>query len=138
MAPPAPSTGSPDPFPRARVEVSGGERELDVCVLATGDTLFAGRAFRAAFPDTAGYAAHEEWYVSNGPISWEGRRYEKFGRPRVLSTRELRPVGQHQGVVLFAAANTPGTPGILYVPTRPGCEFHLYHWDARTGPIRGR
>lgn len=143
---------SPEAPPRSERDAAHGVRELSVCVLegnrlravqtvydpATGDTLYGGRPFRAAFPDAVGYAGNKRWYVDNEPILWESRRYEKIGPPRVLSPDRVRVAGQHGGVVLFAEAHTAGTPDIIYVPTKPGCEFHQYHWDARTGPIRGR
>jgi hypothetical protein len=148
-APPSPAAGSPDPPPDARVEAP---REIHVCVLedgrlrevraaydpVSGDPLYGGRPFRDAFPDTAGYAAGERWYLENETISWERRRYIKYGLPRILAPRELLPGGRHGGVAFFIEANTEGTPGIIYVPTRPGCEFQAYQWDLMGSGVRGR
>lgn len=148
MGAPAPSPGSPG----TRIDSAHARREVTLCVVeggrlrevqatydpATGDTLYGGRPFRAAFADTAGYAANKRWYLNNEPISREQRRYEKYGPPRIISPGKLRPAGQHDGVAIFAEAQTAGAPDVIYVPTRPGCEFHLYQWDARTGPTRGR
>jgi hypothetical protein len=100
----------------------------------TRDTLYNGRPFRE---DSTGSVGTRPWYVNNEPIVWEGRRYTKYGPPRVLLSDSLRRAGEHQGVVFFVEANTTGTPGVIYVPTRPGCEFHLYQWDLTSGGIRG-
>jgi hypothetical protein len=152
MTPPSPAAGSSHPPPRTQVEASRAMREIHVCVLedgrlravraaydpAGGDTLYGGRPFRDAFPDTAGYAASERWYLENETISWERRRYIKYGLPRILAPRELLPGGRHGGVAFFIEAGTEGTPGIIYVPTRPGCEFQAYQWDLMGGGVRGR
>jgi hypothetical protein len=128
------------------------KQELSVCILENGqlreaqtiydpvtrDTLYGGRPFRAAFSDTAGYAVNKRWYLNNEPISVNRRRYEKYGPPRIVSANKLRPAGMYDGVVIFAETHPAGAPDIIYVPTRPGCEFQAYHWDARTAPIRGR
>jgi hypothetical protein len=143
--------GAPAHSPGSRIDSAHAQREISVCVVvggrlrevqatydpATGDTLYGGRPFRTAFADTVGYAANKRWYLNNEPITWERRRYEKYGPPRIISPGTLRTAGQHDGVTIFAEARTAGAPDIIYVPTRPGCEFHLYQWDARPGPIRG-
>ncbi len=152
MAPPSPAAGSPDPPTDARAEASREPREISVCVLeggrlrdvravydpASGDTLYGGRRFRDAFPDTAAYAASERWYLENETISWERRRYTKYGLPRILAPRELLPGGRHGGVAFFIEAGTEGTPGIIHVATRPGCEFQAYQWDLMGSGVRGR
>jgi hypothetical protein len=147
-------TAAPSPEPPAadnRVEATGGVREVQVCVLesgrlrvvqatydpATGDTLAGGRPWAEVFSDTAGYAANRPWYVSNEPITVEGRRYTKYGPLRILPPSGLRPGGRHEGTTFFIEANAGGTPEVIYVPTRPGCEFHAYQWDLTTGGVRG-
>ena len=91
-----------------------------------------------AVPDTARYAGNEAWYLNNEPIMWDGRRYTKYGPPRVLSPDGLRRAGEHQGVPFFVRQNTGGAPDVIYLPTRPGCEFHPYQWDLTSGGTRGR
>lgn len=126
-------------------------RHLEVCVVAdgrlrvvqaafdpsTGDTLFEGRLFRDVFSDTAGYAASQPWYVNNEPIAWDRRRYTKYGPPRILSPSQLKPGGHHEGIAFFIEANAAHAPEVIFVPIRPGCEFHGYQWDLTIGGIRG-
>lgn len=150
-AAPAPEAGSPHPPEPAPVVTEDGVRPLRLCVLdegrlreveatyhpQTGDTLFHGRPVGEAFPDTAGYAFNKPWYVHNEPITWERRYYTKYGPPRVLSPAALRPAGEHGGVVFFAEVDTAETPGVIFVPIRPGCEFHSYQWERTIGGVRG-
>jgi hypothetical protein len=137
--------------PPVVVQAVDGEREIQTCVVengalrvvsaaidrSTGDTLVDGRAFRDVFADTAGYAADRPWFINNEPITWDRRVYTKFGPPRIVSPSQLRRGGEHDGVMFFIEANAGATPEVIFVPTRPGCEFHRYQWERTTGGVRG-
>jgi hypothetical protein len=129
MEAPAPPADRSNRVHEQTVQHTAGNRELTECVLKDG----TGRVL----PDTGRYAADRRWYINNEPITWERRRYTKFGPPHVLSAAELRPAGEHDGVVFFVEASTAGTPEVIFLPIRAGCEFHRYQWDLTTGGIRG-
>lgn len=110
----------------------------------TGDTLVDGRPFAAAYPDTIGYAAGAAWYVTNEHMSLNGKRYVKYGLPRVIGPHELTRAGEYRGVPLFAEKGKAvvqtehgQTSDFRYVPVRPGCEFQPYEYHANVGAVRG-
>jgi hypothetical protein len=150
IAPPAAPT-PPTPIPEA-VPLAAGE-EIRVCVVqdgalrevaaqfspTTGDTMVADRRFAEAYAATAPtYAAGATWFIDSEPVTLQGERYVKFGLPRVFGAGErLTRVGGFQGTPLFAEAGGTGTPDVVYVPVRPGCELQPYQKAAAVGRVRG-
>ncbi len=154
-APVAPATAPPAVAPTALAPRS----DILVCVLQDGelrmvraqyetgpmDTLVDGRPFAAVYPDTIGYAAGAEWYVSGEQMVLDRKRFVKYGLPRVILPHELLTrAGEYRGVPLFAgrekgvAETEPWQPAdIRYVPVRPGCEFQPYVNRADVGAVRG-
>lgn len=143
--PPPPAVIPPPPPPPAMATT------INVCVVqdgmprdvqaqyssATGDTTVAGRPFGQAYPATApSYAAGATWYIQGEPITLDGRRYIKFGVPRILAVNDVTRAGEYQGVPLFAE---PGMtrPDVVYVAVRPGCEFQPYQTETKVGGVRG-
>ena len=62
----------------------------------------------------------------------------KYGLPRVLGTRDVNNAGTVNGVSVFAEPGANAQrPEVIYVPTRPGCEFQPYQTEAKTGSVRG-
>jgi len=104
---------------------------------ATGDTTVAGQAFATAFPATTGYAGGATWYINNEPITINRRRYVRFGLPRVVGVNELTRTGEYQGVGVFTEAGATGTPDVIYIPVRPGCEFQPYQYEVPARGVRG-
>jgi hypothetical protein len=98
----------------------------------TGDTTYTGTP-----PGTTGYAAGATWYINNEPITVNGRRYVRYGLPRVLGVNEVTRTAEYQGVSVFAEAGAMGTPEVLYVPVRAGCEFQPYQLEVKAGGVRG-
>jgi hypothetical protein len=137
------------PPPPAPAVVNG--RTIRICVVQdralrevevgyntqTGDTTYQGRPFSQAFPATVGYAAGAAWYINNEPITVNGRRYVRYGLPRVLGVTEVSRIVDYQGVSVFAEMGAQGTPEVLYVPVRPGCEFQPYQLEVKAGGVRG-
>ncbi|HEX8693957.1 MAG TPA: hypothetical protein VF746_16155 [Longimicrobium sp.] len=72
------------------------------------------------------YAADAPWYVSHEPIVYEGSLYVKYGLPRVLGVDELKRIGTFRGIPVFGEVEASTRPDVLYLPVRPGCEFHPY------------
>jgi hypothetical protein len=133
----------PPPPPPAEVDVR-------VCVIqdgnltevtarynqTTGDTTYNGGPFSAAFPATTGYAANATWYINNEPITFNNRRYVKYGLPRVLGVTEVSRAGEFRGVGVFSEGGNMNSE-VIYVPVRPGCEFQPYQTELKTGGVRG-
>ena len=147
LPPPPPPPPPPPMAPTAPVE---DMREIQVCVLqngqltnvmgmystARGDTTVNGQAFSTAFPMTGEYAANATWYINNQPLTFQNRRFVKYGLPRVLGVNEVTRVGEFQGVPIFAEAGQT-RPDVVYVLVRPGCEFQPYQVETKTGSVRG-
>jgi len=146
-APVVPPVAPPPPPPPPPVETVA----MRVCVIennmlreveamynpATGDTTVAGQPFSSAFPATAGYAAGANWYINNEPITIGGRRFVKFGLPRVVSVTDVTRTGEYQGVGVYTDATATGTPDVVYIPVRPGCEFQPYQYEVPARGVRG-
>jgi hypothetical protein len=151
LPPPAPIVLPPpppmvEPAPPPPPPVVNPMRDLQVCVVEngmlrnvtaqyntqTGDTTWAG-----GMQSMAGYAAGATWFINNEPVMVMGRRYVKYGLPRVLGVNEVTRVGEYQGVSVFAETGATGTPEVLYVPVRAGCEFQPYQTEIKAGAVRG-
>jgi hypothetical protein len=147
LPPPPPPQMTPPPPP----PVVNNNRDIQVCVVEggalrnvtatyntqTSDTTYQGRRFNEAFPATTGYAGGATWYINTEPITINGRRYVKYGLPRVLGVTEVTRTGEFQGVSVFAEAGATGTPEVVYVPVRTGCEFQPYQLEVKAGAVRG-
>jgi hypothetical protein len=145
--PPPPFVQAPPPPPPPPVV----PMTMNVCVVengmlrnvqaqyssATGDTTVAGRPFAQAYPATApSYAAGAGWFIQGDAITLGGRRYVKFGLPRVVGVNDVTRTGEYQGVPVFAETGAE-RPEVLYVPVRPGCEFQPYQTEVKAGSVRG-
>jgi hypothetical protein len=94
---------------------------------ATGDSLYRGQRLSQAFPVDSTYAGNASWYLETEPIYIADGRYMKYGRPRILGTTDVVPVATFRAVTVFAEPQAhPQKPEVIYVPTRPGCEFQPY------------
>ena len=130
---------------------SSDTRTISVCVLSdgalkdvpasydtrTGDTLVTVSTgpvyFHAVYPNDASYAEGHAWYFKNNALRHRGRRYRKYGLPRVLGTSEIVRATSTVGTVpLFVEDATANPPEVLYVPVRPGCEFQPYQIEPET------
>jgi hypothetical protein len=138
----------PEPMPPPPPPVVNPMRDIQVCVVEngmlrnmtvqyntqTGDTMMNGQRFA---PSMTGYAAGASWFINNEPVMVMNRRYVKYGLPRVLGVNEVTRVGEYQGVSVFAETGATGTPEVLYVPVRAGCEFQPYQTEIKAGAVRG-
>lgn len=105
----------------------GRLQSVDVEVMAGGDSLYRGQRLSQAFPVDSTYIAKESWFVNLEPLALLGGRYVVYGLPRILATTDVVPVATFRGVPVFAE---PGADRrwteVVYLPTRPGCEFQPY------------
>ena len=140
---PPPPPPAPAPMPEMRsvrvCVVEGGQlREVDAMVdPATADTTVDGRRFSDVYPSTIGYAGGQDFFIRNEPITVNRTRYVKFGLTRIVPASALAPAGTYQGVTVFRDASGTGTPEVLYVPVRSGCEFQTYQREQAVRGVRG-
>jgi len=134
-APPAPPAVNPMRDIQVCVVENGMLRNMTVQYnTQSGDTTMNGQRFA---PSMTGYAAGASWFINNESVMVMGRRYVKYGLPRVLGVNEVARVGEYQGVSVFAETGATGTPEVLYVPVRAGCEFQPYQTEVKAGAVRG-
>ena len=139
--PPPPVQAAPPPPAEQAIRVcviEGGQlREVEAMFNpATGDTMVAGRRFSEAYPATTGYAGTADFFVQDQPVRFRNREYVRYGLPRIVTVTDVTPVGDFQGVQVFAepTANAQN-PDVIYLPVRPGCEFQPYQ---RRTAVRAR
>jgi hypothetical protein len=128
------------------------DQELRVCVIegtelktvtlrynvVTGDSLtLDGRPFREAYPADARYAENARFYVDNETVTIAGRRYPKYGLPRVLGVDEVERAAEFGGVGVYIEKGTGMPNSVYYLPVRPGCVFQPYQIDYIVGGVRG-
>lgn len=73
-------------------------------------------------------AAGSPFYINAETLSYRGKRYGKYGLPRVLSASDLepRPFALKDGAAFFLERGNPDTE-IIYLLVQPlGCEFQPY------------
>jgi hypothetical protein len=75
-------------------------------------------------PPTPVYAAEAPWYLESEPITFEGHRYTKYGRPRALADSLLTRVGR-LGMIGVYAGKRDAYAEIIYIPLAPG-EYQPY------------
>ena len=95
-----------------------------VLISAAGDTLVGPSKtplseLRPAVDLAGVYAANRAWFEAGEPFSVEQRSYSRFGASVRLDCGDIRRVGEHQGVPLFATGTDVTPPRTLYVPVRP-------------------
>jgi hypothetical protein len=121
----------------------GEIREISATVdSATRDTLVGGRPFAEVHPATSPpYAEGADWFVRMEPVSVGKGPYRmktRYGLERILGPGDLRRVGEHRGIPMFAERqDSPASPAIVYFMVRPGCVFQPYQAAYEVGGVRG-
>jgi hypothetical protein len=139
--PPAPAPAQPVTEARPAAAIPPEPRRITICVVENGALRLVRVRYNTASGDTstmddlpfssvhrltAEYASVAGWYVNNEPIPFRGHRYLKYGLPRVLGINEIERAGEWDGVPIFIEAGDTASVPVLYLPTRPGCEFHPF------------
>lgn len=102
----------------------------------SADTTVSGLPFSIRYPQSkAPYAARQPWYINNERIEFSGGLYEKYGLPRVLGVDDVERGGWYRDVPVFFEAGVSGTPEVVYIPVRHGCEVQPY---MRSGEARAQ
>lgn len=114
-------------------------QNVEVRISAAGDTLVGPRRVRLAELGPAvgfvgNYAADENWFVQDEPITFDRRQFSKFGQPQTHDCRALKIVGDFDGVNVFADVGSSAPIRILHVPVAPGV-FQSY--QTQVGRVRG-
>lgn len=74
----------------------------------------------------AGYAGREPWYLSEAPISLDGRRYVRVQGERKIPLERLHQYEEMNAIPVFADPSDEPPPEAVYLPVRPGCVFQAY------------
>lgn len=149
--PAPPPSAAPAVEPEPRPDSAQAPERIEICVLhqgrmttvaadvvASGDTLVAGRPFAQVYADTGQYALGRSWYRDNEPIDYDPRNicYAKYGLPRILEADSVVRIGVWRGVPVFADQDAQGgAPEVVYVPVAPGCSFHPYQYFPTMPPV---
>ncbi len=85
--------------------------------------------FNDVYPPTGiHYAQTKSWFTNNDKIVLYGKKYAKYGLPRILGTTEISKVGEVDKIGVYAEAGMTAYD-VIYIPTRRGCEFQPYSLD---------
>ncbi|MFL5380955.1 MAG: hypothetical protein ACJ8GN_00380 [Longimicrobiaceae bacterium] len=107
-------------FPHVPGEFRGGD--------AVRDTV-------RRLPSIPVYAAEAPWYLDGRPITFEGYRYTRYGRPRAIADSLLTRVGRFGPIGVYTAKGDDDAE-ILYIPVAPG-EYQPYQaGHGRVHPCR--
>jgi hypothetical protein len=135
VPPPAPAEAPPAPAPPA---FRGIVDPAMTCVVHDGrmemveidprDSTYQGQPIARAFPLDSTFAANASWY--RDAVIWlPDDHYMKYGLPRILGPTDVVAITTFRGVPVFAEPTAnPRRPEVIYVPTRPECEFQPYIW----------
>ncbi len=127
----------PEGEPRTVCLASG--QAVQIMISPQGDTLVgpqrtAVNELRPVLDFEGNYAEGKAWFVEDEAITFENRRFQKFGTPTSKRCPELKIVGEHMGVNLFADVSATSPFDMVYVPAAPGV-FQPY--QAQVGRVRG-
>lgn len=137
LTPPStPAAAPPTPAPPA---FRGIVDPAMMCVVRDGhmeeveidarDSTYQGQPIARAFPLDSTFATNASWYRSGEVLWFPASHYMRYGRPRVLGPTDVVPVTTYRGVPVFAEPTAnPQRPEVIYLPTRPDCEFQPYMW----------
>jgi hypothetical protein len=98
---------------------------VQIHVAANGDTLIGEKRIRLqdvrpAVGFAGVYAQDREWFRRGDVVTFDRRNYRRAGVERVRACDELKLVGTHDGVPLFAEVTAPQVLPAIIVPVRPG------------------
>lgn len=103
---------------------------VSVRVAANGDTLIGDRrvtlsSVRPVLGFAGAYASGSSWFDRVDTLRFESRVYKKLGRPLRRGCDELKLVGDHRGIPVFAEVTAPQGLPQIEIPAQPGM-FQTY------------
>jgi hypothetical protein len=110
---------------------------VQVRIAANGDTLIGERRvplreLRPGIVFEGSYAGTRDWLTRATPITFERNSYRRLGAQVALACEDLKQIGLHDGVPLFAELTAASPLETFYVPVSPGW-FQMYQ---ATLPLR--
>jgi hypothetical protein len=78
------------------------------------------------------YADHAAWYRRHKPVFFRSRYLVQHGQPVKLIPGEVSPVGEFDGIVVYAEFPDAEEQSIVYLPVSPGCRFQPFYYFAGT------
>lgn len=129
----------PLPEGRAATLCLANGQSVQIRVSPAGDTLVGPRRVTLTqlgpgIGFVGEYASRADWFVSDDPITFDGRRYSRFGQPASMECSGLKIIGDFNGVNLFAETDAAEPFAEIFVPVEPGL-FQPYR--AQVGRVRG-
>lgn len=86
----------------------------------TGEYYFVVKGKPVLFDD---YFKKSKDYISNTiyaeltTITYKGKKYQRYGLPRVLALEDVKPAGKYKGLLVMAETGTKAaTPEVIYIP----------------------
>lgn len=79
--------------------------------------------------DPTTFAQGESWYRNNEIIEFNGKKYSKYGLPRVLSADLVEVAGKYRKTDVYVEAGTKGVAEVLYIPVSKDCQFQPYQME---------
>ena len=149
MPPPRVMVTAPPPPPAPPPVVRPASVPVSLCVIsgtelttvagvydpATRDTTVGGERFAARYAATGPtYAAGTSWFIGSDSVRFNDVTYVKFGVVREMQPKLLRRVGDVMGTSVFMETSPVAPATVIYVPTRPNCEFQPYTARAAVRP----
>ena len=97
----------------------------EVHIASNGDTLVGEKRvplkdLRPGIGFHGAYAHDRDWFVRGDVVTFERRNYRRAGVERARACDELKLIGAHQGVPLFAEVTAISPLSTIIVPVRPG------------------
>ena len=107
---------------------------MPIQIAANGDTLIGEqrvpiRLVRPGLVFEGTYAAGKSW-IAQGEFRFERRLYKKFGTVNTLECDDLKQIGEHEGVPLFALIEATSPVVTILVPLAPG-RFQAFRTTLR-------
>ncbi|HUG42146.1 MAG TPA: hypothetical protein VMM12_16880 [Longimicrobiales bacterium] len=127
------------PQGRAATICLASGQSIEIRLGAAGDTLIGPQRVRMVdlgpgIGFVGDYAGNEGWFINDDAITFDRRRFSKFGQPQARECASMKIVGDFDGVNLFAETAASAPFAVLYVPVRPGV-FQSY--QSQVGRVRG-
>lgn len=94
-------------------------------IAANGDTLIGEQrvrlsALRPTLTFPGAYAGERAWFMRGDVVTFDRNRYRRAGADRARACDELKLVGEHDGVPVFAEVTAPQLLPMIVIPVRPG------------------
>ncbi len=81
--------------------------------------------FNLFYKTDSTYAKNQKWYLKDENIIFNGKKYGKFGLPRILEPTDVEKAGVYKKTTVFVEAGKKDGE-VIYVFVQPGCEFQPY------------